>query len=52
MVRVIDEEKKIQCKNCKTNLVYTCEDIRTAFFTHDAYVECPVCGNKIFINFN
>lgn len=50
MVRVIDEEKKIYCKNCKTNLIYTWRDIRTTFVTNDAYVDCPVCGNKIFIN--
>lgn len=49
MTKIIEEEKEIKCKYCQTKLIYTPKDIRTTFFTKDAYIECPVCGNKIFI---
>lgn len=49
MARIIEEEKDINCSHCRTKIAYTSKDIRTTFFTKDPYIECPACGNKIFI---
>lgn len=49
MVKIIEEEKEIKCPWCKTKLAYTSKDIRLAFIVNEPYIECPVCGLKIFI---
>lgn len=49
MSRIVEEEKEITCIRCKTKIIYTSKDIETTFITHDPYIECPVCGNKVFI---
>lgn len=48
-MEIVNEEKTIKCCYCKTLLKYAAKDIRTTFFTNQPYIECPVCGAKLFM---
>lgn len=48
-MEIVNEEKTIKCCYCNTLLKYTAKDIRTTFFTNQPYIECPVCGAKLFM---
>lgn len=49
IMEIVNEEKTIKCCYCNTLLKYTAKDIRTTFFVKKPYIECPVCGAKLFM---
>lgn len=40
----------LKCSDCGIKFSYETEDVRHGAIIPFAYVECPVCGRKIFIN--
>lgn len=43
--------KKKKCRNCKSELIYTDEDMKITtdieYFPYE-YFECPVCGEELY----
>lgn len=50
-MEVISEKFEVRCKDCKSLLNYTNDDIDRDCITRSLYIICPICGHKIWIEY-
>ena len=46
-MEVISEKFEVRCKDCKSLLNYTNDDINREYITRSLYIVCPICGHKM-----